>query len=79
MKKLTRVHTENLLGIYEDFKNFIHDKFEDLQKNPSKWEEFNHDYTSESYILEDGFKLERSWLYKEECDRFNAAVSALGR
>ena len=77
MMKLLQEHTNNLKGIWNSFNAYLNESFDDLQKTPSKWVEFECDITSENYTHEDGLKLERFKLYTTECGRFNAAVLAL--
>ena len=77
LMKLIEKHTNNLERISNSFNAYLNESFDDLQKNPSKWVEFNRDSTSASYTHNDGLKLERFGLYEDENKRFDAAVLAL--
>ena len=47
--KLLQEHTNNLKGIWNSFNAYLNESFDDLQKTPSKWVEFECDITSENF------------------------------
>jgi hypothetical protein len=79
MNDLSEVHIKILQGIYESFKGYLDDTFEELQTTPSKWTTFNLDTNLADDAHANGLKLERCVLYEAENERFRTAKLTLGR